>query len=138
LQYNDTVLNNEDATQRFVTTLQQQKSRVQEMPGLDDNYSRTSALDANNSSSSSSSSSIKNSLTRNQQLNRVDLLLLAEATSYTQKFVHLSLQGTEFRPSFLATTMSTAKNFCRYCESQIERATVSLAVLFHFPDKDSV
>jgi hypothetical protein len=47
------------ATEHFVSTLQYKKSRVQELPWID----------------TTSYASINNSLTRNQQLNRVNLLL---------------------------------------------------------------
>jgi hypothetical protein len=68
LQYTQDVFNDEDATQHFVTTLQHQKSSVQELPGIDaDNFpGRNSAA---------SYASIKNSLIRNRLLNRVNLLL---------------------------------------------------------------
>jgi Leucine Rich repeat len=70
VQLYDEVFNDEEATQHFVTTLQHKKSSVQEilgivpydLPGDEDDQIATLA-------------SIRNSLTRNQQLNRVDLLL---------------------------------------------------------------
>jgi hypothetical protein len=69
---NDDMFDDEDATQRFVSVLQQQESTVQEMPGLDlDDFPGDEA------SHITTLNSIRNSLVRNQQLNRVNLLLLA-------------------------------------------------------------
>jgi hypothetical protein len=66
--WNHGVFKNLDATQHFVTTLQLKKSSVQAMPGiyagLFPAYIRTQTF-----------ISINNSLTRNQQLNCVNLLL---------------------------------------------------------------
>jgi hypothetical protein len=60
------VFDDDAAIRRFATTLQQQKSRVQELPGLD--YRIGASI------SCIYACSIKNSLTRNLQLNRVDSL----------------------------------------------------------------
>jgi hypothetical protein len=63
LGYNRGMFNDEDAIQHFVTTLQRKKSRVQELPLI------------NNDILPAVYASIKNSLIRNRQLNRVNLLL---------------------------------------------------------------
>jgi Leucine Rich repeat len=65
----------ENATQHFVTTLQQKTSTVQELPEFDEEYSFS---DCN-------AAIINNSLARNQQLNRVNLLLLAPQRQQQQQ-----------------------------------------------------
>jgi Leucine Rich repeat len=70
------VFDDEDATQRFVTTLQHIKSSVQELRGLID-QDESSCRRSSSSSAASWYTSIKNSLTRNEQLNRLDALLSA-------------------------------------------------------------
>jgi Leucine Rich repeat len=61
-----TLFNDRASSQRFVTTLQHRKSRVEEIPGLGNLFL---------ASNMSCVSNVKHSLTRNQQLNRVDSLL---------------------------------------------------------------
>jgi hypothetical protein len=68
LQGNPFVFVDEDATQHFVTTLHQTKSSVQELPLIRKKDFPVNIRDA-------SYASIQNSLIRNQQLNRVALLL---------------------------------------------------------------
>jgi hypothetical protein len=66
LCFNDDVFfNDSGATRHFVTTLQQKKSSVEELPGIVLPFC----------SRAENYASINNSLTRNKQLNRVDLLL---------------------------------------------------------------
>jgi hypothetical protein len=67
---NESIFNDQDATQHFVSTLEQKKSSVEDMPHVLDYYFypefRHRTICA----------SIRSSLTRNQQLNRVVALLL--------------------------------------------------------------
>jgi pyoverdine/dityrosine biosynthesis protein Dit1 len=63
------IFNNADATQHFVSTLQRKKSSAQELPMIDPHELPEGNRDA-------TYASIKRSLMRNQQLNRVDTLLL--------------------------------------------------------------
>jgi hypothetical protein len=66
------VFNDEDATHHFVTTLQHQNSTVQELPEINDyNFPTVYAQKF----PTASYASIKNSLIRNRQLNRANLLL---------------------------------------------------------------
>jgi Leucine Rich repeat len=65
---NGGIFNDQDATQRFVTTLQQKRSSIQELPWFSD-YLHGNIRAAMNAC-------IKLSLIRNQQLNRVALLLV--------------------------------------------------------------
>jgi Leucine Rich repeat len=66
---NGGIFDDQDATQHFVFALQQKKSTIEEMPLLDPLYLPEDGRDA-------TYASIKNSLTRNQQLNCVALLLV--------------------------------------------------------------
>jgi hypothetical protein len=65
LAYNQGIFRNEHTNQCFVTALQQTKSSVHELPGINENSFKMDRTFAN----------IKTSLTRNQQWNRVNLLL---------------------------------------------------------------
>jgi hypothetical protein len=67
VQFNDGVFNDEDATEHFVSALQHTKSSVQELPEIDEDHFR--------GLSAAMHTRIQNSLTRNQQLNHVHLLL---------------------------------------------------------------
>jgi Leucine Rich repeat len=67
IRFGQGVFYNADATQRFVSTLQHKKSSVQELPGITPDFP--------NSITASMYATITNSLIRNQQLNRVNLLL---------------------------------------------------------------
>jgi hypothetical protein len=68
---NEGIFNNQDATQYFVSALQQKKSNVQELPGIEYcNFSGDNAINI------ATVTNIQSSLTRNQQLNRVALLLV--------------------------------------------------------------
>jgi hypothetical protein len=67
---NNALFNDDGATKHFVTTLQHTLSTLQELPWIHENAFP-------DSSKVTTFASIKNSLTRNQQLNRLNLLLLA-------------------------------------------------------------
>jgi Leucine Rich repeat len=69
---NDDIFNDEDATQRFVSTLQQRESTIQGLPSIE-----LCRFPGDEDSKIVTLASIKNSLVRNQQLNHVNLLLLA-------------------------------------------------------------
>jgi Leucine Rich repeat len=69
LQYNEGIFDDEKATQRFVSTFQQQNSSVQELPGF-----RSLVFPVN--IRAAALTNIHHSLTRNRQLNHVNLLLV--------------------------------------------------------------
>jgi hypothetical protein len=66
-----------DDTQHFVTTLQHKNCSVQQLPGLVFRDRPEAVQDLPATIRAAASESINNSLARNQQLNRVNLLLLA-------------------------------------------------------------
>jgi hypothetical protein len=78
---NDGIFSDAAATEHFVSTLQRTKSSVQELQDLPmifpDNLP--------NGCSDPTYARIKNTLARNQQLNRVDLLLLAKLAQQQQQ-----------------------------------------------------
>jgi Leucine Rich repeat len=87
------IFNDRDATQRFVSTLQQKKSSVQELPRVKDYFPEHSR--------DTRYASIHNSLLRNQQLNRVALLLVPppplqqqpHATIMMPKISHMAIKN---------------------------------------------
>jgi Leucine Rich repeat len=69
------IFKDQDATQHFVSTLQQKKSSVQDLPDIEYDNFRRNVPDDDEDSKIAMFASIKNNLVRNQQLNRVNFLL---------------------------------------------------------------
>jgi Leucine Rich repeat len=83
---NKGIFENEDVTQNFVSTLRQAKSSVQELTGVDEKRMGVDEKSPESGSRAATvATNVKNSLTRNRQLNRVNLLLLARQPQHQQQ-----------------------------------------------------